>query len=632
MYFDRGFLPEIDEAIQYPEGIKIREIDSVSSEPLVAFMARIFPEAMPFPDRIRWIEASWFCLSIPLMALALRLWTGAWIPGLAAAFLYAVSLAAVLRTTGQEISRENFAFPWLLAACATAAGYYRSNGSRSVIWLAGFSLASAFTLIGWDMMQYMVGLTALGMMIHTLTGGNRVDRKLIVLFSALVVSIGCTGLLHPYYRFHGLIFSPLFAWLLSIGAGMWYLVHQLGKVTVGLPEPRLSWTRKPWVHALLIMLLPPLLLMTIGLTGSYGASYAHFGELLIAKVRFLNHKPADPGLMTYYQRIMWVPSLHSATWELTKWHFPFSLWLSSAFGIAAWFISRKRPDPFIRFWILVLVVSLLAFVCFVRFHVFVVLAISMLAGWMCSRLAFDSVFSRIVVVSVVLFAGVFEGTHTMRERMNMGRPNVYYQHLSDLAGWLKEHVAPEPVLANMGVSAYIAAYGKCPIAIHPKFEDPVIRSRLEEYGKLVFGANEKELRDWMDDLGVEHFVYSKGEFASIKPEYQMRYFVNMMDPPDHVPARRFERDDDSLRYFHRLWGNEKYVVYQIITRADESLATELAAKAEVEMTAGRLDRAESLAMEAIEIDRRNERALKVLRHVGSLIEQGVHQRSGAPTQ
>jgi len=629
MYYDRGFLPEIDEAIQYPEGIKIREIDSISSEPIVARLAGLFPDSVPFPNRIRWIEAAWFCLSIPLMAWAIRLWTGTWIPGLAAAFLYAVSLSAVLRTTGQEISRENFAFPWLLASCVAAAGYYRSDGPRPWIWLIGFALVSSFTLIGWDMMQYMVGLVALGVMIHALSRGRQIDKKIVHLYVALIVSIGLTGIMHPYYRFHGLLLSPLYVWLLSVGAGSWYLMHQAEEIS---SANRHVWATPSGKRALLLMVLPPLLLMLIGLTGAYGASYAHFAELLVAKIRHFNDKPADPGLMTYYQRIMWVPSLHSATWELTKWHFPFSLWLSCAFGIAAWFISRKRSDPFIRFWILVLVVSLLAFVFFVRFHVFVALAISMLAGWMCSRLACEARFSRIVIVSLVLIAGVFEATHTMRERVNMGRPNVYYQQLSDLADWLKEHVAPQPVLANMGASAYIAAYGKCPIVIHPKFEDPVIRKRLEEYGKILFGANEKDLRDWMDALGVEHFVYSKGEFSSIKPEYQMRYFVNMMNPPDHVPARRFERDDDSLHYFQRLWGNDKYVVYRILTRADEEQATEWASKAEIELAAGRLDFAEKMATQALTIDRHHERALKVLRHVGSLIEQGVNVQSTAPNQ
>jgi hypothetical protein len=630
MYHDRGFLPEVDEAIQYPEGIKIREIDSVSSEPVVARLARLFPESIPFPDRIRWIEAAWFCLSIPLLALTLRLWTGAWLPGLVAALLYAVSLAAVLRTTGQEISRENFAFPWLLAASAAAAGYYRASGLRALLGLVGFAAATSFALIGWDMMQYMLGLASLGMMIHALGNRNPCDRRLFALFITLIASVGLTGLLHPYYRFHGLVFSPMYVWMLAVSVGVWYRMRNQEQGTPSRDTSQSGWSSNPQIRTVLIMLLPPVLLMVVGLTGSYGVSYGHFGELLVAKIRFLNEKPADPGVLTYYQRIMWVPSLHSATWELTKWLFPYSLWPISAFGIAAWFISRKRLDPFIRFWLLVLVVSLLAYVLFVRFHVFVVLALSMVAGWMCSRSAITSTFGRIIMISVVLISVAFEATHTVRQRMNMGRPNVYYQELSELAGWLKEHVAPQPVLANMGVSAYIATYGKCPIVIHPKFEDPVIRNRLETYGKLVFGSDEKTLRDWMNDLGVEYFVYSKGEFASEKPEYQMRYFVDMMEPEDDVPARRFEREDESLHYFQRQWGNRKYVVYRILTRAEEDQAMELAKQAEAHLTAGHLELAEQLAMEAIAIDRQHEHALKVLRHVGSLIEQGVRYQPGDP--
>ena len=631
MYHDRGFLPTVDEAIQYPEGIKIREIDSVSSEPVVANLARLFPEAMPFPDRIRWIEAAWFCLSIPLMALTFRWWTGTWIPGLVAALLYAVSLAAVLRTTGQEISRENFAFPWLLAACAAAAGYHRFRGLRAFISLAGFAVAASFALIGWDMMQYMLGLATLGMMVHVLSKKRPLDRRVFTLFLVLVVSVGITGLLHPYYRFHGLVFSPLYVWMWAVCAGRWYRTRHATEHAVVQPTSLAARLLQPRLSTFLIMLLPPVLLMLVGLTGAYGVSYGHFSELLLAKIRFLNEKPADPGLLTYYQRIMWVPSLHSATWELTKWLFPYSLWLISAFGLAAWLISHKRLDPFIRFWLLVLVVSLSAYVLFVRFHVFVVLALSMVAGWMCSRSAITSFFGRIVMVSLVLMVVAFEATHTVRQRMNMGRPNVYYQELSELAGWLKEHVAPQPVLANMGVSAYIATYGKCPIVIHPKFEDPVIRNRLETYGKLVFGSDEKTLRDWMDDLGVEYLVYSKGEFASEKPEYQMRYFVNMMEPADDAPARRFEREDESLHYFQRQWGNRKYVVYRMLTRADENQATELATLAETHLAAGQLGLAEQFAMEAITIDRRHAHALKVLRHVGSLIEQDVRYQPGAPS-
>ncbi len=629
MMFDRGALPEIDEAIQYPEGIRIRQIDSVSSEPVVARLALLFPENVPFADRIRLIECAWFCLALPLLAWAVRLWTGSWTAGFISAMLYAVSISAVLRTTGQEISRENFAFPWLVGAFAMAAGYMQS-GSRRLPWLAGFAWCAALSLIGWDMMQYVIGLVILSMMFHLLSKREEVDRRYFTLFACLAVSIGCVGVLHPYYRYHGLIYSPLYIWLLSVllASTLRSRTMRVAEV-VEAPNSIRKLCRNPHFRLMLIMVLPPTALIVFGLTGSYGASYGHFGELLIAKCRFFNVKPSDPSLLTYYQRIMWVPSLHSATWELTKWLFPYILLVTGAFGTVAWVISRQRPDPFIRFWLLVFVVSLAAFVLFVRFHVFVVLASAMVLGWFCSGIAFPSLFKRVMAIVVVMTAVVAEGIHTVKERPAMGRPNVYYKELNELADWLKDHVSPEPVLANMGVSAFVAAYGKCPIVIHPKFEDPSIRNRLEHYGQLLFGADEGQLRDWMDELGVEYFVYSKGEFASDKPEYQMRYFVNMMEPPDHVSARRFERDDEDMHYFRRLWGNRKYVVYQILTGADEQRADALAGEAERLLAAGKLPDAENAAMSAVSIDKHHVKAMKVLRHVGSLMEQQIRYEPGA---
>jgi hypothetical protein len=247
---------------------------------------------------------------------------------------------------------------------------------------------------------------------------------------------------------------------------------------------------------------------------------------------------------------------------------------------------------------------------------------------MYGRLKNVSIYWRAPVLLFILFNVMIEANHTYAQRGNMGRPNVYYHELKELADWLLEKISPHPVLANMGVSAYIAAYGKCPVMIHPKFEDPSIRSRLEEYGKIMFGADEKTLRDWMDDHQVEYYVYSKGEFAAEKPEYQMRYFVDMMDPLESVPARRFERDDDAMRYFTREWGNRKYVVYKALNRSDEDRAYRIAAHAHEELQAGHLEAAEVLAVEAVKIDRMQENALDVLRHVGSLRDQGFDYKPG----
>ncbi len=640
MMYDRGTLPVIDEAIQYPDGVRIREIDGVTSEPTQAFLARFFRGDIPFPSRIRWIEAGWYCLGIPLLALAIRIWTGSWVGGLAGGTLYALSIASVLRSTGQEISRENFAFPFLMAAFVFAAcrlrvpsdhvldrarghdGACPSRDVPPVLFSLLFALFMAGALIAWDMVQYVIGFMALAMSLHVIRRGPDADRRLISLFSWLTLAVFLVGHLNTYHRFHGLPWSPLMLWLATTT-----LTAHLTRLKSLTTHPPSTINHQPFLHRIVLIYLPVLLLLLIpDLTGSYGASYNHFAELLWAKIRFLNQKPEDPGLLNYYQRVMWVPALHSATWGLTKWLFPLALWIVLVAGAVAWPFSRKQPDPLIRFWLVFLGVSVVSYVFFVRFHIFVALSTAVLVGWLTARISLAGPVWRVAAVVLAGLVISVEARHTLDERIRMGRPNVYYDAMEELADWLREEIAPRPVLANMGISAYLAAYAKCPVAIHPKFEDPGIRKRLEHYGNLMFGADEQQLRDWMDELGINILVYAKGEFATTQPEYQMRYFANQMNPPDHVPARRFERDDETMRYFTRLWGNYKYVVYEALDGMSERRAAVLASSARNELLKGNLAGAEQFAIEALAIDRHQTDALEVMRHVGSLIEQGVETR------
>lgn len=613
MLYDRGVLPDIDPAIQHPEGINIRNIDAVASEPVQALLAGWFPESIPFAARLRWIEAGWFCLAIPLLAIAMRIWTSSWWSGFFTGAIYAVSIASVLRSTGQEISRENFALPWLMASFVAAAALLRPSAARSPITATCLSAISAFffarALISWDMIQYVLVIITLAMSVHVIRRAPSADPCLNRWFRWLAAAVFLTGLLNAYHRYHGLAWSPLMVWM-------------AGVVAAGYLQPS-TLNLRPRVFACAAIFGPVAALLLLGLTGAYGASYNHFAELLWAKIRFLNVKPEDPGLLTFYQRVMWTPALHSATWPLTTWMFPFTVWLVIPIAALAWFDSLKRPDPLIRFWIVFFIVSVVAFILMVRFHVFVAMAVAVLAGWSLGRLGQTGWPLRTAAILMLIFAVLAEARHTLDERSRMGRPNTYYEEMTELADYLREQVAPQPVLANMGVSGFIAAYAKCPIAIHPKFEDPTIRERLQRYGAIMFGADERALRDWMDELALEHLVYSKGEFASVSPEYQMRYFVNQLNPPDTVPARRFEQEDASLRYFTRLWGNHKYVVYQSLSATREAEAVALAADARRALEEGRLDDAEARAVDALAIDRHNEDALKVMRHVGSLIGQGV---------
>lgn len=623
---DRGVLPEVDLAIQYPQGIRIREIDSIASEPVQVFLARLLPETMNFADKLRWIEAAWFCLSCPLLMLLLRIWTGSWMAGLFSGLLYAVSIAGVLRSTGLELARENFAIPLLLAGYVFAALYVQPSSLRyRGLYGASAALFMGVSLIGWDMIQCVVMMITLGFSLHVLARGASLDRNLVKLLAWLFMGIIGVGILHPYYRYHGLLGSPLILWLAGILAFAWFQ----GLRRSGVADD----ARIRWLFPLSAIIGLVLLATLMGLGKNYSSSYGHFAELIWAKLKFLNVKPSDPGLLTFSQRIMWVPSLHSATWELTKWLFPFTFWVVLLVALAVLVRSRRRIDPMAAHWILFFGLSTLAYVFLVRFHVFVALSVSVLAGWLLGSCRTTTPFAVRAMIGLLLsFSVMAEANHTISQKEQMGRPNVYYNELEELAVWLREHVAPEPVLANMGVSAFIAAYGKCPVVLHPKFEDRFIRDRMEQYGHMMFGGSEKELRDWMDELGVKYLVYGKGEFASVSPDMQMRYFVNRMNPPDWVAARKFEREDSSLRYFTRVWGNRKYVAYSMLSRADEDASVALADEALSFLQHGRLDDAESLAVRALALDAGQSNALKVMRHVGSLKMQGVGDAAGQVDQ
>ncbi len=77
---------------------------------------------------------------------------------------------------------------------------------------------------------------------------------------------------------------------------------------------------------LVIALILPLLLYwgwshTVN-TPEYASNYSHFAEVMKAKLEFFNVKPADPAKLSYDARMLWTPSMHSATWDILISFFP----------------------------------------------------------------------------------------------------------------------------------------------------------------------------------------------------------------------------------------------------------------------------------------------------------------------
>ena len=630
MYRD-GELPKHDRGIQYPEGVAARETDTLGAERYYAETSRRWPGVLNLAEKIRWLHLLWFCLAVPGIYFWVKWMGGGALGGFWAAAFYAVAISVVARSTGQELSHENNALPllvWHLAADARR-GRSRSRGGRFAAGLAAAVMA-ALALCLWDLVQYYLALTLAWELFRAVRG--RLPRedlwsRVVPLVAVLLVA----GLRNPYLRAHGFAFSPV------MGLG-W------GAVLAGAP---IAQRQKRATR--LILGLTPLALALVCSRMTLPA-YGHFAGLFWAKLRHLNIRPANPARLTFEQRILWVPALHSTSLvQMLQW-FPALLGLTAAavWGVMRSDVCRRRVAPGFFPLLLYGVVSLGAFVLFFRFHVWLALFACGLLGLGAGCLGVPETRGWRRYTGLVLLTGglLVEASQPWRGPLAVGkrptvetpeavkwdgplawgRPNVYATETEELMNYLLTHVAPEPVLANFGVSASIAAYGGCPVVLHPKFESPDIRAKVRDYGEALFLGDESEFRSWMESQGATVYVYSKGEFSTVQPGYQMRYMVNALDPATNAAARLFEQRPKELEHFAPQFDNRKYCVYRL-TRSPvvARLAQSCVEEARTALAKGNLAVAEWQAAHALRMDPDNEEAQTIVRVATNLREDGFRE-------
>ncbi len=630
MVEEDGTLPKIDGSVEYPLGVDMRKTYSVGAEQAYVLLARLMPDAWSFAERVRWAAVLIFCLGIPAIACYAGILFRSKPAGFVAGFIYAVSIASVQRSTGQELSRENFALPFLLAFFALDVLAEReATGRRFWIYSGLSGLCIALAMMHWDMIQYMLGLWVILQYVQ-ITWLARPERAQVVMrkVSVQALCLFFVGATNPYLGTHGFLLSPAMGLVAGLLLAGW------------LVRPR------PRVYVLALRRgVPLLIVLGFVLVGAhYNETYGHFGELLKAKIVHMNIKPQDPELLSFNQRILWTPSLHSANWQLTKQTFPGILWLTGI-GVVVLVISHSRKSDFTLLHpIVYCFVCLATYFLFFRFNVFLIIAMAVIiGGW--TAIACSSQDWKFLISVVVLLIGL--GVEVYNTGVNPGRWGRFgnfkvkerYTFINELTEWFKKHAPEEPVLANFGISGPILAYAGCPIILHPKFEGREIRARVESYGETLFKGSEEDFKHWADQYGARYLVFSPGEFYEKQIDQQMRYMVNAINPSpesaafklhkktieEFLVAKGMERElpRDFLRYFKYEWGNGKYSVFRIVTEEDQDMAKQHVALARTHLQHGDLDRARRRALSAIQHDFLDSEAYWVLEKVQALQNAGV---------
>lgn len=574
MAYRLGDLPERDRGIAWPDAVESRALDTLGSERAYAFFARRLPGSLPLAERLRLLSAAW--VSLASVGLFLAVWGLLALPGsgatrgaalfggTAAGLLWAVSALAVARSTGQDLMHENDAFPLLAfhwAALAWGARWAARPALRRAFWLvSGVLLAQA--LCRWDGIQlyaYVLCTFSAAALFRFRRDAPR-RRTLLEAVAIFALCLAVAVCTNPYLRHH---------------------------------------------------------------IASFGDSYGHFGSLLWAKLRFRNVRPVNPKLLTFDQRILWTPALHSLTGRLL-WSFAplfFPAMLLACVPLFATRAGRSHPATVPLFAANALFFAL--FVLFFRFSVWVALLGSLWCG-----LAAGLVFARTRAwaVAMAVLLALFAGGETVRVFANPVRwasAVGYYPELRAMTSFLRTQLAGEPVVANFGVSGAIAAYGGCPVVLHPKFETRDARDRVESYATALFKGDEDAFAAWMEAHDAAVYVHAMGEFSSIAVGYQMRFMVDALNPPADAAARLFENAMQDLKRFKLVHQTRKYRVFVLrasdTARAHAARRTE---KAEEALAEGRLHAAAAEAEKALLLAPDSEKAARTLEKAERLLEGG----------
>ena len=576
---DKG-IPELDCSAQYPEGLLVKHQLSLGWEFIAGFIYRLFPRGkITFHSFVRYFTPLFF--SIGIIPLFLIIMQGGFrekadceirdtryeirnmsIGAIAGTLFYAVSLPAVIRATGQEISRENYCLPLLFFHIYFLTKYMKEKRVSSLL-PAGLFLYLALAF--WEGAQVYFYVLVLFMVLNFILKRDIIFRKGFAVITAFAFFAGISI---PYLRTHFFITSyPMLISYAIIAAGF---LAKRGQI----PLPPLlkgdkggfkggRWIEIPMRRTIVLIALIIVLVLAAYPVSEYNKTYSHIRSLLWYKIRFLNQKPSDPNLLPYDVRILWTPALTSPSWRTILFHFSTLLLLGTLSVIPTVIRIFKRRIGYVEKFLFVnLVMFFLLYLMFSRMEVFLIFFICIFIGKGVVAVMKYPVRKAVLISSVIFLCIFFEGSKVVAHIDDIGRP-VDYNAVKDIISWIRRETPEESViLSHFNLSPVILTYTNRKIVLHPKFESVFMREKVREYLFALFNHSEEEFYSFCRKVGADFFIYPKGTFST-NSLYSWRYMTATPRTDRNANAYAFERCPGKLKNFELTYDNGRYMVYRI---------------------------------------------------------------------
>ena len=564
------------------------------------------------------------------------------------ALLHAVSLAAVARSTGQDFVRGEFCIP-LYTACLALVW---SLSARPRIWkyLLLF-IASFLAFVTWDLCQMLFGVWCLCELLGYVLG-FRITRARMAAWLVIACAILLNAAFVPFNVTYGLIRAPL----VCVALPSLFAVCIVSLLR--LPDR----FRRPWFRLLPALILPILLYAlwhaTVN-TPEYASNYEHFSRTMASKIKYLNMKPSDPDMLDYDSRIMWTPSMHSATWEIATSFFP-SLYFGRKLNFTLFrFLFGDLPLTLTFFYLLLIGSTLfravrrtvagalridilpilftlgftVGFVYIVRYHEFLILFLCaslplLIRDWLRALRAdpakidpaeaYTTIYRKprllkfirgfLLFCCAVLLLWETGASFTGRRRYT---GDIRFAETARLIAWFrsaKESVKGKVVAANFTVGPMLMAYAGTGITMNPQFGLKRIRDATEEYVHALYAPDESELLRYCEKYHADYVLYGVGSVQDMSPN-SIRYIAGAKEVPPRSPANLMQYRPDALRWFCRIDPPPAlrglmnvYRLFQVITPEKRRKAAQLAFEARDAQGRGNWADADRLVREALSLD------------------------------
>ncbi len=552
-------VPALDRAAQWPEGVDTARSFFFTQDAFIGLSYRLLRPVLggAAPHNfLRWHVSLWSTLSLFLVYAWARRAFGSRPGALLAALVYALSLPIYLRTCGNYL-REDFVLPVFFFALYAQVRVVEGGGWR---WFAACAAAFALALVSWHASSFLFFFATLPLVAVALasreTGGAARAAAALVVAAAVAY-------LHPALREKVFLASPAFALAVAAAAAAFVAAR---------------WRLKWWQRAAALVIF---FAVAYGVGRPFAAAgeYSHIYTMILYKIRYLGVKPADPTALPLAAREIWTGPAASPTLPAA------AVMLGPPLVVAAVPLVRnfKRflrgfvaPASYVGAATLgFFAVFGLLYAGYNRFSVvFIFFVAVMAAGYVrlaTSRRALAWLLIPAIIVpleAVKAFRYEFKPwPWTAPLTAAAESEGGYAANVGDeewrLVRWFGNLPEREEAatVAPIALSATLLAYAGTPIVLHPIYEAPGMRAKVDECWRAIFGSEEEFYRV-CEKYDATYVAYHAAFVMNRGPD-SIRYTRAVTRVPTDSCAYRMQFEPAKLEHFAPVFQTASWRVFLV---------------------------------------------------------------------